>query len=245
MHAANQLDPKELTMSEQMRKEFEAWAGGPAIGLDISRETLQPRPYQDYTTAWAWDAWQAALATQPQAPQGDVMELALEALDDDSPYGRFLAQRLLRDALAGTIACPACKGQGGGEEWIANENDRSGQSDYRAWVDCTLCNTNTPSTGGAQMDAKRLDWLSTEVGTVRRDTMGGLVPSYINWGNGVTLRQAIDAAISAQPQTSVAPQKSGVGITKLMEASREAIYSITNIRDIELPTPTETPEAGK
>lgn len=60
---------------------------------------------------------------------------------------------------AGDSVCPACKGQGGGEGWIADESDRSGQSDRKGWVDCQDCNPNTPAQsvplGGGVVAAER------------------------------------------------------------------------------------------
>lgn len=58
-------------MSEQMRKAFEAFAS--ELGHSVKRdEFLLGAPYMAVWTAGAWAAWRAALATQPQAPQGAV-----------------------------------------------------------------------------------------------------------------------------------------------------------------------------
>jgi len=54
--------------AEQMREEFEAWYTGPnPVALERNG------PHYKYMPAnVAWVTWQAALATQPQAPQGAV-----------------------------------------------------------------------------------------------------------------------------------------------------------------------------
>jgi len=55
-------------MSEQMRKEFEAWCSD-SLQRDPDGSYKQP-----FTRAF-WLAWQAALATQPQAPQvGEITD---------------------------------------------------------------------------------------------------------------------------------------------------------------------------
>ncbi len=60
-------------MSEQMRKEFEKFAV--EHGGDCGRDRFLPgKPYTSVWTCGAWDAWKAALATQPQAPQGAVTD---------------------------------------------------------------------------------------------------------------------------------------------------------------------------
>ena len=50
-------------MSDQMRKEFEAWAG--PYGHDISRSEINPEDYRCQETEWAYDAWQAARRAEP------------------------------------------------------------------------------------------------------------------------------------------------------------------------------------
>jgi len=50
-------------MSEQMRKDFERWA----------RKNINSFLFTE-KDALAWEAWQAALATQPQAPQEVVKD---------------------------------------------------------------------------------------------------------------------------------------------------------------------------
>lgn len=57
-------------MSEQMREQFEAWCPD-----SIQRE--KDGSYKQPFTRAFWKAWQAALATQPQAPQGAVPESAI------------------------------------------------------------------------------------------------------------------------------------------------------------------------
>jgi len=52
-------------MSEQMRKEFEVWHSEYFHGRNYSTEAIASA-VRDH----AWEIWQAALATQPQAPQG-------------------------------------------------------------------------------------------------------------------------------------------------------------------------------
>lgn len=54
--------------TEQMRKEFEVWAE--EYGHNIERYPGVPLMYLEDDTAYGWAAWQAALAAQPQAPQG-------------------------------------------------------------------------------------------------------------------------------------------------------------------------------
>lgn len=51
--------------AEEMRKEFEAWCPD-----SVQRES--DGGYKQPFTRAFWKAWQAALATQPQAPQGAV-----------------------------------------------------------------------------------------------------------------------------------------------------------------------------
>jgi hypothetical protein len=58
-------------MSEQMRKEFEAWC------TDSTEKSSDGLYYKQPFTRAYWKAWQAALATQPQAPQGGVPESAI------------------------------------------------------------------------------------------------------------------------------------------------------------------------
>jgi len=58
-------------MSEQMRNDFETFAV--KHGHSINRDGYLPgAPYMETWTAAGWESWQAALATQPQAPQGAV-----------------------------------------------------------------------------------------------------------------------------------------------------------------------------
>jgi hypothetical protein len=59
-------------MSEQMRKEFEAWREKSAfwqvVGEDVKDDpSSETASAGRMMSAAAWDAWQAALATQPQA----------------------------------------------------------------------------------------------------------------------------------------------------------------------------------
>ena len=58
-------------MNEQMRKDFEAWAVLPEHQLAIARHPAAHPAYADYTTAWAWEAWQACAAalSQPAAAE--------------------------------------------------------------------------------------------------------------------------------------------------------------------------------
>ena len=51
-------------MTDQMRKEFEAWAG--PYGHDISRSEINPEDYRCQETEWAYDAWQAARRVEPE-----------------------------------------------------------------------------------------------------------------------------------------------------------------------------------
>ncbi len=63
-------------MSEQMRKEFEA------VARNKWQQplTIVDGKYWNISTRCRWEAWQAALATQPQAPQGGEAERLREAL---------------------------------------------------------------------------------------------------------------------------------------------------------------------
>jgi hypothetical protein len=56
-------------MSEQMRKEFEAHMVKQNVCTSLARHRSDDS-YRTISVQRAWELWQAALATQPQAPQG-------------------------------------------------------------------------------------------------------------------------------------------------------------------------------
>ena len=49
-----------FTEAEAEREAFESWASMPEHQLSIERHKESTNAYDDYTTAWAWEAWQAA-----------------------------------------------------------------------------------------------------------------------------------------------------------------------------------------
>ncbi len=58
---------------DPMREAFEEWADD--YGHNLTRCGPNPRYYAQDECNDSWAAWQAALATQPQAPQGGVTDL--------------------------------------------------------------------------------------------------------------------------------------------------------------------------
>jgi len=49
------------------RASFEVWVTRPEVQLNIEHHPEYPRTYKDYTTAWAYSAYRAALASAEQA----------------------------------------------------------------------------------------------------------------------------------------------------------------------------------
>ena len=82
--------------TEQMRKEFELHMFRQNICTRLKRSKIDGH-YLTATVQRAWELWQAALATQPQAPQGavtDAERYEFLCSCDDSVTVDFLAECL-------------------------------------------------------------------------------------------------------------------------------------------------------
>ena len=78
-------------MNDQMRKEFEAWAG--PYGHDISRSEINPEDYHCQETEWAYDAWQAARRAEHEKVEPVAEVVTVGGYPDESEHTvRWLAK---------------------------------------------------------------------------------------------------------------------------------------------------------
>jgi hypothetical protein len=119
---------------------------------DVSEEQVlrdiagaRPEKVENYIPGWVRlelmvspEGEMHAIGGERGPGEGDTPYIGLERIKSATPSAGAGGSVGAEPAV-----CPGCKGQGGGDGWIANENDRSGQSDYRGWIDCEDCNPNT------------------------------------------------------------------------------------------------------